>query len=161
MTALAETGADPALLVVELTETALLERSPAAARLIHGIHEAGCRLAIDDFGTGHGGFTYLKRLPFDYLKIDAEFVQDLLENTASQEVVSAVVSLARGFGQKTVAEGVEDEGTLAMLRDLGVDLAQGFAIGRPAPVADVFGPGAGAPVPIGRAPGTSRRRSIV
>ena len=94
----------------------------------------GCKLALDDFGTGYGGFYYLKRLPIDYLKIDTEFVRDLTTNQASRHVVKAVVSLARGFGQKTVAEGVEDDATLRLLRTLGVDLAQGFGIARPMPV---------------------------
>ncbi len=137
--ALRHSGADPSLIVVELTETALLEGGAAAELLIRHIREGGCKLALDDFGTGYGGFTYLKRLPFDFLKIDAEFVSDLPDNAASQEVVRAVVSLARGFGQQTIAEGVEDERTLPILRDLGVDFAQGFAIARPAPIASVFG----------------------
>ncbi len=136
--ALRRTGADPSLIVVELTETALLEDGPAAERLIKGIRAAGSHLAIDDFGTGYGGFTYLKQLPFDFLKIDAEFVHDLPDNAASQHVVRAVVSLARGFGQQTIAEGVEDERTFEMLGELGVDFAQGYAIARPAPAARIL-----------------------
>ena len=99
----------------------------------------GCRLALDDFGTGYGGFTYLKRLPVNFLKIDIEFVRDLPSNEASQQVVKAIVSLARGFGQQTVAEGVEDEATLRMLREFGVDYGQGYGIARPKPVAEVLG----------------------
>jgi len=149
--ALTSAGADPALLVLELTEAAMTVHGPAAAGLIAAIRATGCRIALDHFGTGHGGFTYLRRLAFDYLKIDAEFVRDLPDNAASQDVVRAIVQLARGLGQRTVAEGVENEGTIDLLRDLGVDLAQGFAIGRPALAADVFG----------AAPGAWRRRSIV
>jgi len=133
-------GADPGLIVLELTETALLEDIEAAESFIQRIRALGCKLALDDFGTGYGGFTYLKRLPFDYLKIDAEFVCDLRDNLASRQVVTAVVSLARGFGQRTIAEGVEDERTLELLRELGVDHAQGYAIAAPAPAPDVFGP---------------------
>jgi PAS domain S-box-containing protein len=135
---LERSGADPALIVVELTETALLEDEPAAEAFITQIKALGCRLALDDFGTGYGGFTYLKRLPVDYLKIDLEFVRDLCANEASRHVVDAVVSLARGFGQRTVAEGVEDEATLGLLAELGVDYAQGFAIARPAPVEETL-----------------------
>ncbi len=149
--ALAGAGADPALLVIELTEAAVSVHGPASAQLIVGIRELGCRLALDHFGTGQGGFTYLRRVPFDYLKIDREFVRDLPENAASQDVVRAIVQLAREFGQRTVAQGVESEDTLDVLRDLGVDLAQGFAIGRPGPAADVFGTG----------PAARRRRSTV
>lgn len=138
---LAETGADPALLVFEITETALIEDEPAGRRFAQRIHELGCRLALDDFGTGYGGFTYIKQIPVDYLKIDIEFVQDLCSSTASVHVVKAVVNLARGFGLETVAEGVEDAETLERLKTLGVDYAQGFHIARPGPLpAAVAGP---------------------
>ncbi|MDA0161349.1 PAS domain S-box protein [Solirubrobacter ginsenosidimutans] len=136
---LARTGADAGLLVVELTETALLEDEQAAEAFIERVKSFGCKLALDDFGTGYGGFVYVKRLPVDYLKIDIEFVRDLVVNQASQEVVRAIVGLARGFGQRTVAEGAEDQRTLELLRELGVDYAQGYGIARPAPVAEVFG----------------------
>ena len=131
---LAETGADPALLVFEITETALIEDQPAGRRFAERIHELGCKLALDDFGTGYGGFTYIKQIPVDYLKIDIEFVQDLCRSTASVHVVKAVVNLAHGFGLKTIAEGVEDADTLARLEALGVDYAQGFHIARPGPL---------------------------
>jgi EAL domain-containing protein (putative c-di-GMP-specific phosphodiesterase class I) len=121
---LRRTGADPELLAFEITETALVQDAAAAEWFITRLR--------------YGGFTYLKRLPITDLKIDIEFVRDLTESNASQEVVRAVVSLARGFGQRTVAEGVEDSETMDLLRELGVDCAQGFAIARPAPVADVF-----------------------
>lgn len=93
-------------------------------------------LALDDFGTGYGGFTYLKQLPVDFLKIDIEFVRDLATNLGSRHVVEAVVALARGFGLKTVAEGVEDAETSELLHRLGVDFAQGYYIARPAPLDD-------------------------
>jgi PAS domain S-box-containing protein len=130
---LARTGADASLIVAEITETALLDDACAAEHFIARLKALGCRLALDDFGTGYGGFTHLKRLPVDLLKIDAEFVRDLATNQASRHVVSAVVSLARGFGKETVAEGVEDDATLEIVRELGVDYAQGYAIARPAP----------------------------
>jgi PAS domain S-box-containing protein len=135
---LARTGADPAKLVFELTETALLRDEDAARTFIEGVDRLGSHVALDDFGTGYGGFTYLKRLPIDFLKIDIEFVRDLPQNPASRHVVRAVVSLARDFGLRTVAEGVEDDETLALLREHGVDFAQGFGLGRPAPVGDVL-----------------------
>jgi EAL domain-containing protein (putative c-di-GMP-specific phosphodiesterase class I) len=135
---LTASGADPSLIVFELTETALLRDEDAARSFIERAERLGCKLALDDFGTGYGGFTYLKRLPVDYLKIDIEFVRDLAQSRSSEHVVRAVVSLARGFGQKTIAEGVEDAETLDLLGKLGVDYAQGFGIGRPAPVAQVL-----------------------
>jgi hypothetical protein len=91
-------------------------------------------MALDDFGTGYRGFTYLKQLPIDYLKIDIEFVRDLRENAASRNVVRGIVNLAQGFDLKTIGEGVEDQQTLDLLREFGVDYAQGYHIGRPAPL---------------------------
>jgi EAL domain-containing protein (putative c-di-GMP-specific phosphodiesterase class I) len=91
----------------------------------------GCQLALDDFGTGYGAFTYLKVLPINFLKIDREFVHDLPENPASRHLVEAMVSLARCFGQQTIAEGVEHARTLEILRELGVDYAQGYYIAPP------------------------------
>jgi PAS domain S-box-containing protein len=135
---LRRTGADPGLVVFELTETALLRSEETAQGFIDGLAHLGCKLALDDFGTGYGGFTYLKRFPVDYLKIDIEFVRDLPRDEASQHVVHAVVNLARGFGQQTVAEGVEDAETLALLKEFGVDYAQGYFLGRPAPLAETI-----------------------
>ncbi len=129
-----ETGADPSLLVFELTETAMLDNEDEAARFADHMRRLGCRLALDDFGTGYGAFLYLKRLPVDLLKIDIEFVRDALTSAASRHVISAVVGLARSLGIHTVAEGVEDAATATLLADLGVDQAQGYYFGRPAPL---------------------------
>lgn len=131
---LVTSGADPALLVFEITETAMITNEEAGRRFVERIHELGCKVALDDFGTGYGGFSYLKQLPVDYLKIDTEFVRDLCHSNASRHVVEAVVKLARGFGLRTVAEGVEDPDTLELLVALGVDFAQGYHLGRPAPL---------------------------
>jgi PAS domain S-box-containing protein len=129
-------GADSRLIVFEITETALVEDEPAARLFADRLHELGCKLALDDFGTGYGSFTYLKQFPVDYLKIDIEFVRDLATNPASHHVVEAVVALARGFLIETVAEGVQDAETVALLRDLGVDFGQGYHLGRPEPLGD-------------------------
>ncbi len=133
-----DTGANPASLVFELTETALLENDEAATRFAQRIHALGCQLALDDFGTGYGAFTYLKHLPVDMLKIDIEFVRDAVTEPASRHVISAVVSLARSFDMLTVAEGVEDQATFDLLAELGVDQAQGYHLARPAPLESVF-----------------------
>jgi PAS domain S-box-containing protein len=129
---LAATGADPASLVFEITETALIADEAAATAFVERVHALGCKLALDDFGTGYGGFTYLKHLPVDLLKIDVDFVRDLATNAASRHVVEAVVTLARAFGLQTVAEGVEDAAALRVVGELGVDFAQGYHIARPA-----------------------------
>jgi PAS domain S-box-containing protein len=135
---LREDGADPTLVTFEITETALTEHPQEASAFATQVASLGCKFALDDFGTGYGAFTYLKLLPISYLKIDREFVHDVAESTASRHVVEAMVSLASGFGQETVAEGVEDESTLSVLRELGVDYAQGYHIASPAPIAEVL-----------------------
>ncbi len=143
---LTETGADPATLVFEITETALIGDEAAAMAFVDRVRAIGCKLALDDFGTGYGGFTYLKHLPVDLLKIDVDFVRDLATNTASRHVVEAVVTLARAFGLQTVAEGVEDADALRVISELGVDFAQGYYIARPAPL-DAPATGVSRPVP--------------
>jgi PAS domain S-box-containing protein len=127
--------APPSNVIFELTETALMSNAAAGEAFAGGLVELGCGLALDDFGTGFGSLTYLKRLPVQSLKIDVDFVRDLPDNEANQHLVRAIVSLARSFGNETVAEGVENEETLALLRAYGVDYAQGFYVSRPAPVA--------------------------
>jgi PAS domain S-box-containing protein len=136
---LLEEGAAPELLTFEITETALTEHPKLARRFAEQMAALGCKFALDDFGTGYGAFTYLKLMPIGYLKIDREFVHDLARNSASRHVVEAMVSLAHGFGQETIAEGVEDEPTVAVLRELGVDHVQGYYIGPPGPVGRVIG----------------------
>lgn len=131
-----EAHADPANLVFEITETALMRDITAGEAFARGLTALGCGLALDDFGTGFGSFTYLKKLPITHLKIDIEFVRDLDTNPANLHVVKAIVSLARAFGLKTIAEGVEDEQVLTLLRAEGVDFAQGFHLGAPGPIAD-------------------------
>jgi PAS domain S-box-containing protein len=126
--------ADPSNLVFEITETALMESAEAGQAFARGLSEIGCGVALDDFGTGFGTFTYLKNLPITYLKIDFEFVRDLATNKANQYLVKAIVGLAHDFGYQTIAEGVEDAETLALLTEQGVDFAQGFHLGRPAPI---------------------------
>jgi PAS domain S-box-containing protein len=131
---LAETGADPANLVFEITETALMDDLVAGERFAFGLAGLGCGVALDDFGTGFASFTYLKRLRVDYLKIDVEFVRELDTTPSNRHLVRAIVSLARSFGLRTIAEGVENDEVLAILRAEGVDFAQGFHLGRPAPL---------------------------
>jgi PAS domain S-box-containing protein len=139
--AIQRTEADPRKIVFEITETALVSAEPAAARaFVESLHALGCKVALDDFGTGYGGFTYLKQLPVDFLKIDIEFVLDVRTNSASRNVIQSIVSLAAGFDLKTVGEGVEDGASLRLLRELGVDYAQGFHIGRPAPLEPMHQP---------------------
>ena len=129
-----DSGARPQDLVFEITETALMRDAGAGEDFVRGVAELGCGLALDDFGTGFGSFTYLKKLSVDYLKIDIEFIRDLVASEANRHVVTAIVSLAHAFGQQTIAEGVEDAETVEVLRELGVDYAQGYHFGRPAAI---------------------------
>lgn len=128
-------GVEPWLITFEITETAVISDIVGATRFTDRLEAIGCRFALDDFGTGYAPLAYLKHLHVQYLKIDMEFVSDLLESERSRAVVAGIVGLAAGLGQRTVAKGVEDAATLLLLRELRVDLAQGFHIGRPAPVA--------------------------
>ncbi len=123
----------PGALIFEITETAVVDDERAARTFVERLHALGCGVALDDFGTGYGSLTYLKQMPVDHLKLDIEFVRDLAENEASRHVVQAVIALARDFHLETVGEGVEDERTLSLLRELGVDYAQGYHLSRPEP----------------------------
>lgn len=125
---------DPDDLVFEITETAVMQNIDRGRMFAERLDALGCRIALDDFGTGFASFTYLKRFPVQYLKIDIEFVRDLTDSERDRSVVSAIVALAKGFGQQTIAEGVESEETAAVLRELGVDFAQGYLFGRPVPL---------------------------
>lgn len=109
----------------------------AARRFAVRMRTLGCLVALDDFGSGFGSFTYLRHLPVDELKIDGDFVRHLPGNAADGLLVKAIVDVARGLGMRTVAEHVGSEPALDLLRELGVDLAQGFHLARPAPVAAV------------------------
>jgi PAS domain S-box-containing protein len=131
--AIEETGADPSLLVVEVTETAMMNQLNAGREFAEQVTALGCRLALDDFGTGFASLSYLKQIPAQLLKIDSEFVRDLTENETDERLVRGIIGIAREFDQTTVAEGIEDEATLVRLRELGVHLGQGYLFGRPEP----------------------------
>jgi EAL domain-containing protein (putative c-di-GMP-specific phosphodiesterase class I) len=118
-------------LVLELTETASISDMDAAQEFCAGAAALGCEIALDDFGAGFGTFHYLRHLHFDYLKIDGAFIRDLASSPRDRRVVSSLVALARAMGARTIAEYVQDARTLRLLRELGVDHAQGFAVGRP------------------------------
>jgi EAL domain-containing protein (putative c-di-GMP-specific phosphodiesterase class I) len=131
--ALERHGAAPSLMAFEITETAPVLGRPQPGAVAQRIAGLGCGLALDDFGKGYGTLTYLHRMPVTMLKIDREFVTDIAANRRSRAILEAVVCIANRVGQTTVAEGVEDAATLAIVRDCGVDFTQGFHLGRPAP----------------------------
>jgi diguanylate cyclase (GGDEF)-like protein/PAS domain S-box-containing protein len=134
-------SADPRNLVFELTERAAVSNFAQGKTFIEHLAALGCRFALDDFGAGFGCLYYVKHLPVDYLKIDGEFVRGLPDSRTDQILVSSVVELARGLGKRTIAEYVGDEATVELLRELGVDYAQGFHIGRPVPIRPMCAPG--------------------
>ncbi len=122
----------PESFVFEITETAAITNVTRALAFAGRVSDLGCGFALDDFGAGYGSFYYLKHLPCDYLKIDGEFIRDLRTNRTNQIIVQALVSAARGLRKQTIAEYVTDQRTLKLVRDYGVDHAQGYYVGRPA-----------------------------
>jgi diguanylate cyclase (GGDEF)-like protein len=133
-----EGEADPARCTFEITQTARVEDYDTAGAFADRLTEFGCEVAIDDYGAGFGPFAYLKKVPFDVIKIDGAFVREMARNDADQLVVKAIVEIARGLGKRTIAEFVEDEDTTRILRDYGVDMAQGFHLGRPVDAGETF-----------------------
>jgi EAL domain-containing protein (putative c-di-GMP-specific phosphodiesterase class I) len=148
---LTDTPVPPQRLIVEITETAAIVNLERARALADLLRLRGCLLALDDFGAGFASFSYLKHLRFDVLKIDGEFVRGLRDNPTDRLVVEAVVAIARGLGTPSLAEFVTDDETLAAVRALGVDYAQGFHLGRPVPVDEALLPPSIARLGAGRA----------
>ena len=124
----------PGQLVIEVTETTALVDFVQAREFLQELRERGCLIALDDFGVGYSSLYLLRSLPIDFVKIDGMFIVDLPENSVNQSIVHAIVSLVRALGAETIAEWVENEEALALLRELEVDYAQGYLIGRPEPL---------------------------
>jgi diguanylate cyclase (GGDEF)-like protein len=136
-------GLNPAWLDFEITETAAIANMADARAFARTVTGMGCGLGLDDFGTGFSSFSYLKELPVQHLKLDIEFIRNLPSSPIDQKLVQAMVQFAKAFGQETVAEGIEDAETLAMVRAFEIDYAQGFHIGEPALVDGVELPAVG------------------
>jgi EAL domain-containing protein (putative c-di-GMP-specific phosphodiesterase class I) len=122
----------------EITETAVITNLNDANSFFESMRERGVRFSLDDFGSGVSSFGYLKALPVDYLKIDGQFIQGLVDDPVGQATVRCISEVARITGKKTVAEFVETQGVERMLRDIGIDYAQGFLRHRPAPICEMF-----------------------
>jgi diguanylate cyclase (GGDEF)-like protein len=133
-----EGEADPSRCTFEITQTARVEDYDTAGAFADRLTEFGCEVAIDDYGAGFSPFAYLKKVPFDVIKIDGTFIREMARNDADQLVVKAIVEIARGLGKRTIAELVEDEDTTKLLREYGVDMAQGYHLGRPADAAETL-----------------------
>ncbi len=132
--ALDANGCAPTALVAEITENLLLEDSDAVQSAMAHLRSRGVRIALDDFGTGYSALHYLTRFPLDVLKIDRSFVRDIGTGTEHDELLKALVALARSLGLRTVAEGIETSAQLEFLAAHGCELAQGFLLGRPMPL---------------------------
>ena len=130
-----EAGLQPDALVLELTEGVLLADVDQNIEILQRLKASGIAIAVDDFGTGYSSLSYLKRFPVDILKIDRSFIGDVTDNHDSAGIVTAIVALARSLNLKIVAEGIETLEQLQFLRDLGVDVGQGYLMSKPLPAA--------------------------
>lgn len=134
---LTERGIDPWRLILEVTETNVIDNMEQARQFATRLATFGCRFALDDFGAGFGSFYYLKHLPFELLKIDGTFVRQLPANRSDQHMVEAIINLAHRLGKRTIAECVEDNETIDLLCGFGIDFIQGYHIGRPRPAEEM------------------------
>ena len=135
--ALADSGLEPNRLEVEITESIFLDGGEATLRLLHALRTLGIRIALDDFGTGYSSLSYLQSFPFDKLKIDRSFIQNLLTRDGATAIVHAITELANALGIETTAEGVEETAQLMELRSHGCSSVQGFLFAEPMSAADV------------------------
>lgn len=127
-------GVGPGRLAFEITETSAVSDLGAVTQWMRRLKDLGCRFALDDFGIGFSSFGYLQSLPADYVKIDGSFIRDLDANPSNRALVKAIDTVAHTLGKETIAESVESAASLALLRELGVEFAQGYALGRPSPI---------------------------
>lgn len=131
------TNLPPEKICFEITETAAIANLTAATQFINELKSLGCRFSLDDFGSGLSSFAYLKNLPVDFIKIDGVFVKDIMHDPIALAMVNSINDIGHVMGKKTIAEFVESEGILQKLREIGVDYAQGYSIGRPQPIEEM------------------------
>lgn len=121
----------PSCVIFEITEESAMRHLDKAQHLIQALVDLGCRFALDDFGTGFSSFSYLKHLPVDFIKIDGSFVKNMAQNSMDETMVLSIIQIARSLGKMTIAEFVQDEKTIAMLKASGVNYMQGYYVGVP------------------------------
>jgi EAL domain-containing protein (putative c-di-GMP-specific phosphodiesterase class I) len=130
-------GIESSQFEVELTESMLMADPERATQVLQQMHAIGVRIAIDDFGTGYSSLSYLKSVPAQTVKIDRSFIRGLPADTDDAAITQAVIAMAHSLGMAVVAEGVESDAQLEMLRQMGCDEAQGYLLGRPMSAADL------------------------
>jgi EAL domain-containing protein (putative c-di-GMP-specific phosphodiesterase class I) len=131
MDAIRRSPLPPGTINFEITETAVIRSIAEAGKLMHDLREMGCKFALDDFGSGLSSFGYLKKLPVDYLKIDGMFMRDIVKDETDRIFVKSIIDIGHALKIKTIAEFIEDRKMLEVVRELGADYAQGFALGKP------------------------------
>ncbi|WP_208677290.1 sensor domain-containing protein [Synechococcus elongatus] len=127
----------PDALKLEVTEQMLMDDTASATQMLYTLHEQGIQLALDDFGTGYSALSYLRRYPFQSLKVDKSFLSDLPDSAESCALVKTIVAMAHGLGMQAIAEGVETEEHVQFLKEIGCEYAQGFFFSRPLPAAEI------------------------
>ena len=135
---LAESGTDPHLLELEITESSVMDDPEFAMQTLQACHERGIRIAIDDFGTGYSSLSYLKRFPLDVLKIDRSFVADVPKDDDDAAIIDTIIAMAHRLNLRVIAEGVETAAQQDFLREHGCDWVQGYYFGRPMPLSDLL-----------------------
>ncbi len=131
---LAETGLDPVRLELEITETTIIGDKQRALETLRQIKALGVTIAIDDFGTGYSSLDTLRSFPFDKIKLDRSFMNEVEDNAEAKAILRAILALGRSLNVPVLAEGVETASQLAILREEGCDEAQGYLLGRPQPI---------------------------
>jgi EAL domain-containing protein (putative c-di-GMP-specific phosphodiesterase class I) len=131
---------DPEDLILEVTETAAIANMAQARRFVARLTAMGCGFALDDFGAGFGSFYYLKHLPFDYLKIDGEFIRNIARSDTDQLILKSIVEMAQALGKQTIAEFVGNQESIDLLREQHVGYAQGYHVARPRPLSEIWTP---------------------
>lgn len=137
MRSLAASGMSARRLELEITETVLMQNTFSTLATLHQLHDIGVRIAMDDFGTGYSSLSYLRSFPFDKIKIDRSFIENISENDGCVTIVQSITSMAQRLGMKTIAEGIETEDQRTKVEELGCDEMQGYLFSRPCPVGEI------------------------
>ncbi|MHB8282633.1 MAG: EAL domain-containing protein, partial [bacterium] len=128
----------PSLLDIEITEGVFIQNLDDTLKILNTFKEKGIKISIDDFGTGYSSLSYIKNIPADFIKIDISFISGMIENIKDTAIVNTVVVLASKLGMNTIAEGVETEEQLEILKSFGCDMVQGYLFSKPLPEDEIL-----------------------